>query len=777
MKDRFNSSRLVLAALFVACMTTTAAAQHSAQTNSIGMELRLIPAGHYVRGDTADRVAVFQKDHPAVYGQDADPAHPVRMTKPFYIGAREVTVAQFRRFVEATDYKTTAEREGVKAVGFKPVEHYSRVHMKQPFNRGESFTWKNPGFEQSENHPVVCVSWQDAQAFCKWLSEKEGVEYRLPTEAEWEYACRAGTKTAFFWGNAFRRTIHEKANVGNVELEKAHEDLARRQWFFDVETEPGDGHVYTAPVGSFPANVWGLHDMHGNVWEWCHDMYTDTAYSPYRSPGYPQPHKTAVDPVQLKPWNDFGDWRVIRGGSWYTSPVFARSDMRGYFDGPDAACYLGFRVVRAAPRALIEQAKADWDKEAAVVAKTLAIIGKWGNRGYLERVATFHSPPPPDVSQGLHRISTLTGVHCNRVNPEFLQHVSKVSALEHLQLWDVRALSDDDIAPIANLKNLESLILSGGGSKLTNACIDHLVWLPKLKHLQLTGAGITDEGLSRLKGLTQLETLELRETGAKGAILSALGEVPLKRLILPDLLDEYAARLANLTDLEDFTCYGPSLTDAGFAHFAGLTNLTRLGLGGARGISPSGFAPLKKLTRLESLDVRNTQAGDDAMALLANHHRLDQLSVGGENLTDAGVHHICAVVSIRGLTISAPKLTDDGLRDFWRMQRLNILRLESDGLKGSGFATLAEARAVNNLAVRSKSLTDEALDHISAMPSLHQLRIHGGSPALTDKGLLMLLDAAKLRYLEVHARGTQITEAAVAKLKQANPDLNVQVHR
>ena len=769
--------------LLVSSAIPTARGQEQV-SNSLAMNLRFVPAGHFVQGDTARVDAVFSKDHPGRNPADEDPAHPVRLTRPFYLSVTEVTVGQFRAFIEASGYRTTAEKGETKAVGFKPIMRNDRLNLKQPFNRGEEFDWKNPGFEQTDQHPVVCVSWQDAQAFCRWLSQEEGAKYRLPTEAEWEYACRAGSQTAFAWGDEYRQRIHAMANIGNVELERAHADLAVRRGFLDVENDPVDQHVFTAPVGSFPANAWGLQDMHGNVWEWCHDTYRDTFYTQYRSPRYPLPHQTAIDPVSEEPMNQFGDWRVIRGGSWYTAPIMCRSDVRGYFDAPDAACYLGFRVVREAPPEAIAAAKEEWQKEQQAIARLKEVIGDFRapNGTMFERTARFNQGRlTAAVTEDLYRISLLTGISANRVEATSLQHFSKMKELKNLEIQDIRELADADLVHLARLTSLEGLTLAGA-SQLTNDCISHLAGLTNLKRLRLSGAAITDEGLTQLRSLKNLEELSLRDTRAEGAILSSLGEIPLKQLDLPDLSDEYAASLAGLADLEQLSCTGPSLTDRGLAHFAGLTRLTSLNLHRCRSISPSGFESLRPLTRLTSLGLSETQAGDEAMRQLAHHYWLTSLSVGSEHLTNEGMHHICEIISLQHLNIGGEaRVSDEGLRDLWRLQRLNSLAIDVDGLTGSGFAPLAEARNLRRLVLRSSKLTDEALDHISTLPALQQLVLGddrlGGLSAVTGEGLLLLADAERLTNLELAAKTTQLTDEAVDRLQQARPDMNIQVRR
>ena len=163
-------------------------------TNSIGIKLEPIPAGEFLMGgqETAEELVkgfAAYKRSPDFFA-DEYPRHRVRITRPFYFGKFEVTVGQFRKFVEAAGYKTEAETDGQGGWGYDPVTGKCN-------GRELRFNWKNTGFPQTDEHPVLNVTWNDAVAFCRWLSKKEGTTYRLPTEAEWEYACRAGTTTRY----------------------------------------------------------------------------------------------------------------------------------------------------------------------------------------------------------------------------------------------------------------------------------------------------------------------------------------------------------------------------------------------------------------------------------------------------------------------------------------------------------------------------------------------------------------------------------------------------
>ena len=195
---------------------------------------------------------------------------------------------------------------------------------KKKFGPNETHSWRKAGFEQTDDHPVVNVSWNDAVEFGKWLSGKEGKTYRLPTEAEWEYACRAGTATRYHHGD----DPEGLAQVGNVADATAKETFP--DWKSTIAAR--DGYAFTAPVGKFKANAFGLYDVHGNAWEWCADWYAADYYkaSPPEDPKGP----------------DSGTDRVLRGGSWYVGPNFSRSAFR-YRCGPAYRDYGdGLRLAR-----------------------------------------------------------------------------------------------------------------------------------------------------------------------------------------------------------------------------------------------------------------------------------------------------------------------------------------------------------------------------------------------------------------------------------------------
>ena len=291
----------------------------------VKVELVLIPAGEFKMGsgESAEATAAFFNKYYGAHFLKADffneehPQHRVRITKSFYLGRYHVTRAQFRQFVADTHYKTESEKKE------KPGTTGWDSDAKM-FGFSEKVSWRAPGFEQTDEHPVVNVSWNDAVAFCKWLSKKDGKTYRLPTEAEWEYACRAGTKTRYSSGD----DPETLATVGNVPDAALNAKFPRGKFAIKAS----DGYVFTSPVGKFKPNAFGLYDMQGNAWQWCADCLGEDY--------------NATSPIDDPTGPDSEDVRVLRGGSWYDRPDFARPVVRQRIS-PDFLKYdTGFRVAR-----------------------------------------------------------------------------------------------------------------------------------------------------------------------------------------------------------------------------------------------------------------------------------------------------------------------------------------------------------------------------------------------------------------------------------------------
>ncbi|MDB5388222.1 MAG: hypothetical protein JWM11_3868 [Planctomycetaceae bacterium] len=278
-------------------------------TNSLGIQFVQLPTGEFDMG------APESDDWS---NPDEQPVHRARIERSFWLGVHEVTVGQYRKFVAATGYLTAAEKTGEGGYAYD-----ARTRRLGPVPQS---SWRRTGFDQDDTHPVVNVNWDDVQAFCAWLSGEEKVTYRLPTEMEWEYACRAGTSTRWSCGSK-EASLVGAANICDASLRKAYPFAT---WSMDWD----DHYAFTAPVGSFAPNAFGLYDMHGNVFEWCADAWQGTNYA----------GKSIPDPSTP----DITDMRMLRGGSYLSLTLFLRSSDRVGLKSMQRNAITGFRLARDA---------------------------------------------------------------------------------------------------------------------------------------------------------------------------------------------------------------------------------------------------------------------------------------------------------------------------------------------------------------------------------------------------------------------------------------------
>ncbi|MFH1034886.1 MAG: formylglycine-generating enzyme family protein [Pseudomonadota bacterium] len=280
-------------ALAVAALAAGCAGRRDATPTAASKRLTMVtlPAGEFLMGavDSPGQVVAKGGGDEKYYLRE-HPRHRVRIGKPFMLAVAPVTNDQFAAFVAATGHVTDAERQGGGMV-------WHKGWVKVP-----GADWRHPQGPQSNidgrgNHPVVQVSWQDAMAFCAWHGQVDGRVYHLPSEAQWEYAARAGTLTPFYTGATI--TTDQANYFGKRPYDGGPKGVYRQD---------------STPVGSFAANPWGLKDMHGNVWQWCSDWY---------DPGY-----YAVSPADDPPGPAAGQERVLRGGAWNLPAEDVRSARR-----------------------------------------------------------------------------------------------------------------------------------------------------------------------------------------------------------------------------------------------------------------------------------------------------------------------------------------------------------------------------------------------------------------------------------------------------------------
>ena len=283
-------------------------------------EMVVVPAGRFRMGDLA-----------GIGDEDERPVREVRIARDFALGRHEVTVAQFRQFALATGHRTDAERnsdEGCAISSRWTRRDCSGLWVCQlPGWNSHVFSPRGFEYQIEDDQPVTCVSWRDAQAYVGWLSERAGKPYRLPSESEWEYAARARSETKYHFGNDKVRLCA----YGNVADEARLLFDRDRVWANKAPCR--DGAFHPVRVGSYQANAFGLHDMHGNVWEWVQDCKNGN----YQGA-----------PRDGSAWES-GDCsrRILRGGSWLSGPGGLRSAFRFGYITRYSFNDLGFRVARA----------------------------------------------------------------------------------------------------------------------------------------------------------------------------------------------------------------------------------------------------------------------------------------------------------------------------------------------------------------------------------------------------------------------------------------------
>lgn len=260
-----------------------------------------IPAGSFDMGSPSYEAG--RKDNEG-------PIHWVSVDA-FALTKTHITRGQFAAFVNETSYD--AGNECFTFEGGKIEKRSNR-------------NWRDPGFKQEDSHPVVCVNWEDAKAYAAWLSKKTGKTYRLPSEAEWEYAARASTTTACYWGDS----PNEACSYANVM------DSTGKALVPGVTLEAhncSDGYAYTAPVASFKPNAFGLYDMIGNAGEWVEDCWNKSYDGA---------------PIDGSAWATglCSQYRVLRGGSWYNVPSYARASFRDRYAPDSHGSGRGFRLAR-----------------------------------------------------------------------------------------------------------------------------------------------------------------------------------------------------------------------------------------------------------------------------------------------------------------------------------------------------------------------------------------------------------------------------------------------
>ena len=542
-------------------------------TNSVGMKFRLIPPGEFMMGST-DREIGDVMAAAKEYGEGFEttfipteaPRHRVRITKPFYLGVYEVTNQEYRQTVS--------------------------------------------GGLAANRLPATNLSYKQMVAFCTALGKHENASYRLPTEAEWEYACRAGTTSPFSFGDTLTST---QANFnGDFPYGGAAKGPNRNQ---------------STSVGSFPGNPFGLHDTHGNVWEVCSDWYSPDSYRQTRT-SHPN------GPAQ-------GKEHVLRGGDYEESRALTcRSAFRYRHSLPYPS--VGFRVVREiepkpnakkkAPPALdLDRQVAEWARR--VSKASIGFILK--SNGQSSDAKSHHPLPnePFEVTslnlynarglfaadfEPIARLKKLISLRFSNTNVANIPWES-LSKLRNVQAFTINNIpvGDAQLEQIAKMPALESLSIAGEQRTITAKGFGHLRQMSPLKRLWFYMGNLPDEALSAVASLPNLEHLYLVEV---------------------KLNDKQLKYLTGARKLTTLAVSNNQITDAGLKHVASLTSLASLTLINNSGITGKGLPEIEKLTKLEFLDLTGTGVTDSELrAFKAKHPTIRVIGGGKKSGTKATV--------------------------------------------------------------------------------------------------------------------------------------------
>lgn len=442
-------------------------------TNSIGMKFRVIPPGEFLMGTSDEEIAklvviakkLSSNDYLAERIPQEGPQHDVTLTKPFGMSIHEVTRGQFRQFVEATAYKTDAEKNGQGGKGIRDGKLVTAPEFLWHTNLGLDM-------EQTDEHPVVNVSWNDAVAFCEWLSEKEGVTFRLPTEAEWEFACRAGSTTRFSFGD--------------------DEALLKKFAWYGFQ-----GGKQTKPVGTKQPNALGLFDLHGNVFEWCHDwsgLYTT---------------RPAINPTGPPE----GIERVAHSAAFNSPASGVRSALRFRFHPSDQNLGIGFRIVRTFENSYArDRMAAEWFLENGQTIE-IHVEGR--------RAGKYVKKGDPLLKEPFKVLTLPVGTARAKFTGKQMKLLKELTAIKRLDLSWVR-VKDEDFVHLAGLTSLIELNLQNTG--IGDEGVKHFAGLVNLRKLNLDNCSVTSKSfvvLKRLKNLQSIRFQNVTATPAERAQLEA----------------------------------------------------------------------------------------------------------------------------------------------------------------------------------------------------------------------------------------------------------------
>lgn len=634
--------------------------------NSIGMRFRLIPPGQFVMGSPISETA----------RRDSERQHLVNIRRPFYLSVNEVTQQQYR-----------------KVVGVNPNSRQGTIVSKS-----------------GKPLPITSVDWQNSFDFCRKLSalqqEKEADRvYRLPGEAEWEFACRAGTMTAYYFGPKPDKTF------ANCRMNTGLKDVA-----------------------SYPPNPFGLYDMHGNVTEWCADTFHRDFHAQPLADKFP----------------DEKNIRVSRGGAYADQPDGCRAAIRFSYTKNIWSFATGFRVALDLPTFASEARKRqekireknflrprDEEKVDPLLVEISNLLrippAEITEKDYLRvnRLSLWYKTPIKDFSliaklKNLEHLSISTE-NFNEVDLKLLKHLPK---LKTLSLRGAN-INGRGLVQLPNHALLEGLNLSD--TKIDDSKLSNLASFVSLKSLDLNDTTITDTGLKTLKAFRKLERLSLRKTGVSDASAPILERLTsLKTVVLDDtkIGDGTLQSISKLPELEYLTLSNTLVTSRGITQLADLPSLKTLYLMG-------------------------TAIGDKGALALSGMDQLSDLALNETNIGDKGFSVIASLPQLQSFSAVGTSVTDDGLKVLKDAKKLHTLGLSETNVQGSGLLALDGTERLGTLHLAGSRLDDKGMQAIASFPRLYVLNL--SNTRITDAGLRLLKDTRSLRMItltDTPIRGT-----------------------
>ncbi len=714
--------------------------------NIPGLEMTMIWIGRgtFTMGSPKSDADRYENERP----------HDVTLTQGFWLGKYEVTTGDCKKFVEGRFYRAHSEK--VNAL-FNSTTN-ERIGNKN---------WRNI-FDNELNRPVVGVSKEDAYAFCRWLTEREhkagrlseDYQFGLPTEAQWEYACRAGTSSRFSFGDDYDLLYHY-ANYADQSTNMENRDRTH-----------DDGYVQTSPVGSFKPNRWDLYDMHGNVSEFCSDLY----WKDYQG-------GKVIDP--LGPAILLRDKVLVRGGAWSSPARDTRSDARRAVPAMDSYCDVGFRVVlrRFHTAVMFSLIGADRDWSLIRSGSRSTISHKRLSSAEISKVIHFPDRQslgfPKARIRGQQRWVDLPARASGKLEvPESVEiklHVDKISIK-----------SDKDLASLESLKPDDLQAIEFSWEKIGGAALKHIANLTGLREVTINSRKIRDSGLRYLSGLTNLERLDLGGTKIRGPGLDYLKKCPrLRSLVLSDtkLSDDGLQHLLRFNKLQVLRIDSTEVGDLRFlSHFKELRVLDL----SHTSVTNSGLAHISTLKNLESLRLKDTSITGDGLKYISDLKGLKDLDLRKTEVNDAGLAHLSRLTSLENLSAGEMwetyddvdqihfkegrgGITDEGLKHLSEMKNLHSLSIGKTDVTGKGFPYLTKLEHLKNLYLQDCRLNDAGLAHIAGLKGIEVVDISGNR--VTDTGLNHLLSLPDLK--QVVAMETEVTEKGAMNFMEQRKDVKV----